>query len=171
MANIRIQINSDTVRLFECCSSSKLRPFELLKFEVSSVVLMADIIKRVVVKSNTLTYYLSSNYHSWRAMKANLASNYYEHGQYSYSYGHGQYSYYYEHGQYSYSKLKRKRFPRRQLGFTVLTTFWNKEKFDISFQYYSIITWYFSYWPSYRSEACCIGLWRSRTPIQQTEDL
>jgi hypothetical protein len=29
----------------------------------------------------------------------------------------------------------------------------------------------FSYWPSYRSEACCIGLRRSRTPIQQTEDL
>ena len=27
----------------------------------------------------------------------------------------------------------------------------------------------FSYWPSYRSEACCIGLRRSRTPIQQTD--
>ena len=24
--------------------------------------------------------------------------------------------------------------------------------------YYSIITWCFSYWPSYRSKACCIGL-------------
>ena len=38
-------------------------------------------------------------------------------------------------------------------------------------KYYSIITRCFSYWPSYRSEACCIGLRRSRTPIQQTEDL
>jgi hypothetical protein len=38
-------------------------------------------------------------------------------------------------------------------------------------QYYSIITWCFSYWPSYRFEACCIGPRRSRTPIQQTEDL
>jgi hypothetical protein len=37
--------------------------------------------------------------------------------------------------------------------------------------YYSIITWCFSYWSSYRSEACCIGLRRSRTPIQQTGDL
>ena len=37
--------------------------------------------------------------------------------------------------------------------------------------YYSIITWCFSYWPSYRSKACCIGLRRSRTPIQQIEDL
>jgi hypothetical protein len=37
--------------------------------------------------------------------------------------------------------------------------------------YYSIITWCFSYWSSYRSEACCIGLRRSRTPIQQTENL
>ena len=37
--------------------------------------------------------------------------------------------------------------------------------------HYSIITWCFSYWPSHRSEACCIGLRRSRTPIQQTEDL
>jgi hypothetical protein len=27
--------------------------------------------------------------------------------------------------------------------------------------YYSIITWCFSYWASYRSEACCIGLRRS----------
>ena len=36
---------------------------------------------------------------------------------------------------------------------------------------HSIITWCFSYWPSYRSEACCIGLRRSRTPIQETEDL
>jgi hypothetical protein len=36
---------------------------------------------------------------------------------------------------------------------------------------YSIITWCFSYWPSYRSEDCCIGLRRSRTPIQQTEEL
>jgi hypothetical protein len=34
---------------------------------------------------------------------------------------------------------------------------------------YSIITWCFSHWPSYRSEACCIGLRRSRRPIQQTE--
>jgi hypothetical protein len=34
--------------------------------------------------------------------------------------------------------------------------------------YYSIITWCFSFWPSYRAEACCIGLRRSRTPIQQT---
>ena len=37
--------------------------------------------------------------------------------------------------------------------------------------YYSIITWCFSYWPSYRSEACCIGPRRSRRPIHQTEDL
>ena len=29
----------------------------------------------------------------------------------------------------------------------------------------------FSYWPSYRSEDYCIDLRRSRTPIQQTEDL
>ena len=29
----------------------------------------------------------------------------------------------------------------------------------------------FSYWPSYRSEVCCIGLRRTRMPIQQTEDL
>ena len=42
---------------------------------------------------------------------------------------------------------------------------------DYLTQYYSIITWCFSYWPSYRSEACCIGLRRSRMPIQQTEDL
>jgi hypothetical protein len=41
----------------------------------------------------------------------------------------------------------------------------------LSISDYSIITWYFSYWPSYKSEACCIGLRRSRTPIQQTEDL
>jgi hypothetical protein len=37
--------------------------------------------------------------------------------------------------------------------------------------YYSIITWCFSYWPSYRSDVCCIGLRRSRMRIQQTEDL
>jgi hypothetical protein len=42
---------------------------------------------------------------------------------------------------------------------------------QICSQYYSIITWCFSYWPSYWSEACCIDLRRSRTPIQQTEDL
>ena len=28
----------------------------------------------------------------------------------------------------------------------------------------------FSYWPSYRFDACCIGLRRSRRPIHQTED-
>jgi hypothetical protein len=38
-------------------------------------------------------------------------------------------------------------------------------------QLYSIITWCFSYWPSYRSEACCIGLRHSQRPIHQTEDL
>ena len=31
--------------------------------------------------------------------------------------------------------------------------------------YNSIVTWCFSYWPSYRSEACCIGLRHSRSPI------
>ena len=37
--------------------------------------------------------------------------------------------------------------------------------------YYNVINQVISYWPSYRSEVCCIGPRRSRGPIQQTEDL
>ena len=38
-------------------------------------------------------------------------------------------------------------------------------------QYYNVINQVISYWPSYRSEVCCIGPRRSRGPIQLTEDL
>jgi hypothetical protein len=34
-----------------------------------------------------------------------------------------------------------------------------------------IITWCFSYWPSYRSSVCCIGLQLRLRPIQQASDL
>jgi hypothetical protein len=34
-----------------------------------------------------------------------------------------------------------------------------------------IITWCFSYWPSYRSSVCCIGVWLRLRPIQQASDL
>jgi hypothetical protein len=34
-----------------------------------------------------------------------------------------------------------------------------------------IITWCFSYWPSYRSSVCCIGVRLRLRPIQQTSDL
>ena len=37
--------------------------------------------------------------------------------------------------------------------------------------YYNVINQVISYWPSYRSEVCCIGPRRSRGLIQQTEDL
>ena len=36
---------------------------------------------------------------------------------------------------------------------------------------YNVINQVISYWPSYRSEVCCIGPRRSRGPIQLTEDL
>jgi hypothetical protein len=56
-----------------------------------------------------------------------------------------------------------------------ITYFRHLEKYGISDDnqanmempmYYSIITWCFSYWPSYRAEACCIGLRRRRAPRQ-----
>ena len=34
-----------------------------------------------------------------------------------------------------------------------------------------IITWCFSYWPSYRSSVCCIGIRLHLRPIQQASDL
>jgi hypothetical protein len=34
-----------------------------------------------------------------------------------------------------------------------------------------IITWCFSYWPSYRSSVCCIGVRLRLRPIQQASDL
>jgi hypothetical protein len=34
-----------------------------------------------------------------------------------------------------------------------------------------IITWCFSYWPSYRSSVCCIGVRLHLRPIQQASDL
>ena len=34
-----------------------------------------------------------------------------------------------------------------------------------------IITWCFSYWPSYRSSVCCIGVLLRLRPIQQVSDL
>ena len=38
-------------------------------------------------------------------------------------------------------------------------------------EYYSIITWCFSYWHSYRSSVCSIGLWMCLRPMQQASDL
>ena len=41
----------------------------------------------------------------------------------------------------------------------------------LSFLLYNVINQVISYWPSYRSEVCCIGPRRSRGPIQLAEDL
>jgi hypothetical protein len=59
----------------------------------------------------------------------------------------------------------------KQYNYGTLITIWKSCYYFVCTVYYSIIAWWFSYWPSYRFEACCIGLRHSRRPIHQTEDL
>jgi hypothetical protein len=58
--------------------------------------------------------------------------------------------------------------------------FWYSKTAALDFFYFSvciwlinkgIITWCFSYWPSYRSSVCCIGVRLRLRPIQQASDL